>query len=115
MIQKLSVVQLMSLITITAGIGNTIARVMDDGQIDWKDAPSALGLLSQLKDLSKVDFTQVIPEINDLDKDEITQLGIAFDKEFNLTNESLEAKVEAGFAILLRSYDAIKFFKSLIK
>lgn len=112
--KKLGINQLIVLAGVTAQLGNTFGAIFEDGKVDWTDLTSVGSLFSVLKDLNEIEFGAVLPELADLDKDEISQLNAVFDAKFKIANTTIEHNVERGLLILFKSYEAIKFFRGLI-
>lgn len=112
--KKYGISQLVILASITATLGSTVSDVLEDGKVNFGDISALMPLMGAFKDLTALDLNQVVPQLADLDASEVAELGKVFAEKFNISNDSLEAKVEAGLQIILKSIDAIKFFKSLV-
>jgi hypothetical protein len=111
---KYGIAQLIVLSNIFATVGSTVSDVLDDGKVNFSDISALMPLLGAFKDLTTLDLNQVVPQLTDLSQTEVQELGRVFSEKFNIANDVLEAKVEAGLQILLKSIDTIKFFRSLV-
>lgn len=111
---KFGIAQLIVLSNIFATIGTTVSDVLEDGKVNFSDISALMPLLGAFKDLTTLDLNAVVPQLADLSPTEVQELGRVFSEKFNIANDVLEAKVEAGLQILLKSIDTIKFFRSLV-
>lgn len=112
--KKFGINQLIVLSSVIATLGTTVSDVLEDGKVNFSDISALMPLMGAFKDLTTINLDQVVPQLADLDQTEINELARVFGEKFNISNDVLEAKVEQGLSILLKSIDAIKFFKSLV-
>lgn len=96
-----------ALLTI-AKIGSKVdASLMDDGKISVTEGiaigMSALGLIGVFKNIAEI--KEELKGFNEVTKVELVE---AFKKEFDLTNDEAEAKVESGVEVLLTLYLYLK-------
>lgn len=111
---KYGISQLIVLSTVFATMGSTVSDVLEDGKVNFSDVTALMPLMGAFKDLTSLDLNAVVPQLADLSPTEVQELGRVFSEKFNIANDVLETKVEAGLQILLKSIDAIKFFRSLV-
>lgn len=111
---KYGIAQLIVLSNICATLGTTVSDVLEDGKVNFSDISALMPLMGAFKDLTTLDLNAVVPQLADLSPTEVQELGRVFSEKFNIANDVLEAKVEAGLQILLKSIDTIKFFRSLV-
>lgn len=92
------IVQLKALSEVAAKLGSAVGSASEDGKLGITDIPAFLGLLPSLAALSAVNIDAVKEELKDLDAQEAQELADAFCASFNIPQDSLEAKIEAGLA-----------------
>lgn len=95
-----------------ATIGGKIAA---DGKVDLLDLAQLPALLGALTPLAAVKFSEIVPELKDLDANEIAVLASIFDASFDLANDSVEKKVEAGLKLVSDLANAAVAFLAAIK
>jgi|TARA_B100001105_G_scaffold56567_1_gene43134 hypothetical protein len=85
--------QTKEVMTFIFSLSEAVEKSLDDGEFNWSDARYFLDPLKKLKPaLNEID--EVIPEIMDLDDDELSEL-VAYAKEkFDLEDDGAEEKVE---------------------
>lgn len=111
---KFGIAHLIVLSNIFATVGSTVSDVLEDGKVNFSDVTALMPLLGAFKDLTTINLNQVVPQLADLSPTEVQELGRVFSEKFDIANDVLETKVEAGLQILLKSIDTIKFFRSLV-
>lgn len=111
--QVLGIDSLIALTTAIASTANVVGEVAHDNKVDFKDLGSLGGAVTAISDLTKVDFDQVLPEIQDLTGEEQDQLAAHFKEKFKLENIEREETIEEGFGYLLKGMEAFLLLKKL--
>lgn len=108
--QKLGIQDIKALATAGAKMGTATGKILEDGKVDWRDTMHVPSVLGALKDLSSVDFGQVLPQAKDLDDAECAELAAHFKATFDLPDDSVEVVVEQGLELVLMALQAILAF-----
>lgn len=104
-----NITKVVSIIAVLANVGDQFGR--DSGVTRW----SHLVLLGPaIMTLQGINFSQVLPEIKDLDADERSKLTALFDSSLQLGNEHLEGVVEKGLGIVTDLVSIIERTKALV-
>lgn len=111
--QALNIENLKSLTVAVAKLGVGMAGVLEDGTVTISDMKHIPAILGGLRSLSVVEYKKLLPEMKDLNDAEREELGKLFGTEFNIVNDSLEATIEQGLALLLMALQAIMTFVSI--
>lgn len=102
-----------------ASIGDlsTIMAKIAEGGITKSDMRYAFQVLSAAKDVGKIDFLKLPSEIalirGKLDDETRNRLEVIFKSHFDLVDDDVEARVEAGFDALLKGIQAVQIIISL--
>lgn len=113
--EKKGIENLIAVAVAGARLGSIADDIFEDRKVNFADLPHAMSAFSALRDLADVDFGQVVPEAKDLDQIEKEQLVTEFDKVFDLANDGLEQKVEAGLKLAIEAASALQFLLDLGK
>lgn len=98
--EKLGIKETKDLVRFGLSLGKGIQEAMEDGKIDLLDAMKFLPVLKDLK--PAIEGAKEIPaELKDMDDEERAELLDFFQKEFDLEDDELELKVEAGLQVAL--------------
>lgn len=108
--QALGITEVKELATAAAKLGTAAGKVLADGKVTLADTVHVPGILSGLKDLSGVEFSKLVPEMKDLDEAEREELAAHFSATFDIPNDTVEAVVEQGLALVLMALEAILAF-----
>ncbi len=95
-------------------LGTFGGDVFSDGGFTPGDIVYIPELLKALKDVSAVDYLDLLPEVSDLDDVERANLVVAFKVNFKLKDyATIEAMLEEGFEILSYGLTAVQSLKDL--
>lgn len=113
---KIGISNVKIVVAAVATFGSAAAAILADGKVGLTDFPAIIKLTTDIGLISHLDMKSLLPEIGDLDAEEMNELVQVFDANFNLGDHStMEAKVEAGLAATLKAVDAVKFIIGLVK
>lgn len=79
-------------------LGDALKRALEDGSINILDALKFLPVLKHLQEAIQ-GASKIPAELKDLDEAEKAELLAFFREEFDLSNDDLEAKIEAGLQV----------------
>jgi len=105
--------KLIKLVGLIAHTGNAIGESLEDGKLSIFDLTNFFGLLGELSVLSEID--DIIIELGKLDESKIKEIVEHAKKEFDISNDALENKIESGLEMLERIYDVYQLVKDYIK
>lgn len=108
--QQLGIENVKTLASVAAKMGTAAGKVLEDGVVDWRDTFQLPAFLGALKDVSKVDFKALVPEVKDLDEAEKADLSAHFQKTFDWPDDAVEGVVEQGLEIVLAALEAVLSF-----
>jgi len=114
-VKKLGIDNVKMLVVGVASFGSVVSNVLADGKVGLSDFAQIMKLTTQLGNISSLDIKAVIPEIGDLDAEEKVELCKVFDENFNLVEDEIEAKIEAGLAATVKAIEAVQFIIGLVK
>jgi hypothetical protein len=89
-----------------ARIGTLSFSISEDEKIDFKDLPEVLKLLMQAKSFADIDYPKALDQFKNMTDEQKSELIIAFDKEFDISDEDKEQKIEQIISI---SFQIISF------
>jgi hypothetical protein len=110
LMQKLGVQEVKDLASAVAKTGAAAAKILADGQVTLSDTVHLPGVLAGLKGFADVEYLALLPELKDLDEAERAELAKDFQSKFDIPNDTVEAVVEQGYALLLEGLDAVMAF-----
>jgi len=113
--KKLGIANVKMMVVGLASFGSVASSVLADGKIGLADFAQIMKLTTALGSVAKLDVKQVIPELSDLDAEEKAELLAVFDENFNIVEDDVEKKIEAGLAATAKALEAIQFIISLVK
>lgn len=111
--EKFGIENLKTLTIGVASVATGIGGIVEDKKVNIKDLQHGKDLIVGLVGMSKVKYSELRNEISDLSEDEKIELADIFEREFDLTEDSLEMKIEQGMTYLFKGLDAVKFLLSL--
>jgi hypothetical protein len=85
-------------------IGSAIGDAFEDKQINIKDIPEAVEIITVLPSFAAIKYSELVAEAKDLDATEKVQLGELFKVNFNIINDDLEATIEEGVDFLFAGF-----------
>jgi hypothetical protein len=113
---KIGISNVKIVVAAVATFGSAAAAIMADGKVGLTDFPAIMKLTTDIGLIAHLDIKSLLPEIGDLDAEEMNELVQVFDANFKLPDmPTIEAKVEAGLAATLKAVDAVKFIINLVK
>ena len=113
---KLGIDNVKVVVVAVAIFGSASASIMSDGKVGLTDFPAIIKLTTEIGLLAHLDVKSIIPEVKDLDKEEMSDLVQVFDDNFKLGEfPTIEAKIEAGLAATVKAVEAIQYLMALSK
>lgn len=97
-----------------AKAGSAVGQSIEDGKVDWTDAPKLLALLPSAPS-AFLGAAQIPAELKDMDAAEASMLVTLFAEEFDLADDEAEKKVEMIISALAQIYAVIIGLKDLQK
>lgn len=98
-------------------VGNAVGHIMEDGKISIRDI-GALKYLKDAKDVVKIDFKELLKEYKDWDDQEKQMIASEMEKEFDIPQDQVEAKIEDGVRLVIDGLDIFsdnaEFVKEMI-
>lgn len=95
---------------------STIAsKIAADGKVDLMDLAQVPALLGALTPLASLEFSQVLPEVKDLDANELSILSETFAQLLDLPDDKMEIKVEAGLKLVGDLFKSVTAFLAVLK
>lgn len=104
---KLGIANILALTASVGLLGTATGKIMADGAVNLKDLPHVDDVFAGLRQIGKVKFVELLPEVKDLDEAEAAQLAAKFSETFDLPGDSVELVVEQGFALLTKAVEAV--------
>lgn len=101
------------LVACIAGALTVGGQILADGKVGIGDLARLPQLLGELQGLTGVDYKAVLPQVADLDADELTDLATTFKAAFNLADDTVERVVENGIDIVLQVVQAVAVLKGI--
>jgi hypothetical protein len=83
------------------------------GGITLSDAARIPGLLTDLKDFYELDWSQVLPQAQDLSASEAVVLADHFKKKFDIASNDVEVIIEQGVELVVRGVEAFVYIKEI--
>ena len=113
---KIGIANVKMTVVALATFGSAAASILSDGKVGVTDFPAIIKLTSEIGLLAHIDIKSILPEIGDLDAEEIHELAQVFDENFKLPDSpTVEAKIEAGLAATLKAVEAVQYILGLVK
>jgi hypothetical protein len=95
-------------------LANAVGKSVEDGEISFFDLKNFLGVFDTAGAAFE-NFSGAIEELKDLDREELDTLLDQIKEDFDLDNDDLEKKIEAGFDVLGQMYDIYDLVKDYFK
>jgi hypothetical protein len=111
--QKLGIENLkkvVKLIAALAGVGDKIGH--DTSVSRWGNL---FELIGAVREIAGLQWSQVLPEIKDLDAVERAEIEKVFKDQFDLVDDKLEAAIEKGIAIAEKQVAVVQEASDLVK
>ena len=106
---KLPIDDVVALALCVAHLGNAAGEAYEDGSFGIGDIDDVFHAASAVKDMLKLDFKgKVLPQLKDMDATELKKVVDAFDAEFDIPEDQLEASVKSALALGGRLFDVVK-------
>ncbi len=109
---KLGVSELKDAATFIAKVANSAEDILEGG-IDARDLFKLPALAQALQSGQDVDLAQVLPQASDLDEVEAADVAAHFKVTLNLTNDTVEAVIEDGLALILKGVAALQDLRAI--
>jgi len=103
----LPITQVKLLATAVAQTANAADGIFADGAVNLGDLGRLPGVLNALKTFVDVDYSQVVPQLADIDMVEAKDLAAHFSAVFNIKDDKYEVVVEQGLALVLRGIEVV--------
>ncbi len=114
MATKLGITNLLLAVKAVGELGAAVGDVFADGAVSVSDARYVGEFFTAMKDAGGVEWSALLPEVQDLDDGERGQLVAAFREDLKIDgHETLEAALEAGFEVLSFGLEALQSLKKL--
>ena len=106
--QKLDVEAIKTLTLAIAESGTAVGKIMEDNKVSLGDLMHLRALVSGVAKFRSVDYAALMPQAKDVDAAEAAELSALFTASFDLPGaDTVEANVEAGFAVLMTALEAL--------
>jgi hypothetical protein len=89
-----------AVVSASASLASIAGRILADGKVDFADLSQIPGLISALGGLGGIAYKEIVPEIKDLDPAELAELADVFAAAFDLADDTIEKRVEAGLKLV---------------
>jgi hypothetical protein len=111
---KLGIVNLLLATKAVGELGSATGDVFADGKVSIGDMQYAGEFFSAMRDASDVEWSALLPEVEDLDADERAQVAAAFREHLKIEgHEVVEEVIEQGFEVLSYGLEALQSLKKL--
>lgn len=107
MTSKIGIEQSKKLVSVFAKSLNVVGNAFEDGKIDWKDLDEILPLGEALLPLKDVEYSAAIKEFKDYDSDERSAMLLAFNEEFDITQDQIEVVAEKAIGLINRQVSVV--------
>lgn len=104
-----------SVVAASASLATIAGRILADGKVDFTDLSQIPGLISALGGLGGIAYKEIVPEIQDLDAEEIQTLASVFAEAFDLADDTVEKRVEAGLRLVGNAVVAVMELLAVLK
>lgn len=115
MTEKLGYNNLLVMMAYAVEMGETAAIVYEDGKISVGDLGAMVSLYKATTDLGNIDFKMVMPELKDLDPEELKDICDMVKDRFNLKDKDVEQKVKHMLDLTSELFTCIKRSMALVK
>lgn len=105
--EKLGIDNLKELTRGLASFCNFLGGVFEDGSFGLSDFVHLPDLVLSVQSFAGVDYSDVLPEIDDLDAWEIDELSELFKEVFSIDNLPAEKIVELGLEYVLQGLESV--------
>ena len=99
----------------TAQLGSAAGKVLEDGKISFSDMAYAMKIVQSFQEFVAVKYAELKLEFKDLDAAEKGVLVQAFNAEFDLPQDSVEASVERLYKLALDLYGNLLEASEIVK
>lgn len=111
--QKLGVENLKKVVRLIAVLANVGDKIGHDTSVSrWANL---FELIGAVREISGLQWSQVLPEIKDLDGAERAEIEQVFKEQFDLADDKLEAAIEKGIVIAEKQVAVIQEASDLVK
>ncbi len=98
-----------------ADLASLVGAAMEDGKLGVSDLGELLSALPKLAALAQIDYPALYEEVKALSPDEAQALADLFCQRFDIPQDSVEAKLEAGLGYVKQAMEVYMIVQALIK
>lgn len=113
-VKKYDIAGLKVVVSNIANAAEVVDAVLADGKVDFKDLPKLPAMLGVLKGFTGISWKDLPHEAGDMDPAEAKELADLFAKEFDISNDKLEATIEQGLQIVYQVVSALTEIKDVV-